>query len=66
MVKRACFWWLAWCESDISHLHRDQTQEATAMQETIGEELNGSKSRYEKGLELYKQGKVSINNNGLF
>ncbi len=26
--------------------------------ETIREELNGSKSRYEKGFELYKQGKV--------
>ncbi len=36
------------------------------MQETIIEELNGSKSRYEKGLELNKQGKVSIKNNGLF
>lgn len=36
------------------------------MQETIKQELNGSKARYEKGLELYKQGKVSINGNGLF
>ncbi len=35
-------------------------------QETIEQELNGSKSRYEKGLELYKQGKVSIGSNGLF
>jgi len=35
-------------------------------QEAIREELNRSKSRYEKGLELYKQGKVSINSNGLF
>lgn len=30
------------------------------------EELNSSKSRYEKGMELYKQGKVSIGSNGLF
>lgn len=36
------------------------------MQEAIREDLNGSKSRCEKGLELYKQGKVSINSNGLF
>ncbi len=28
------------------------------MNETIKQELNGSKSRYEKGLELYKQGKL--------
>ncbi len=27
-------------------------------QETIKQELNGSESRYEKGLDLYKQGKV--------
>ncbi len=36
------------------------------MQEAIRHDLNGSKPRYEKGLELYKQGKVSINSNGLF
>ena len=30
------------------------------------EELNGSKSRYEKGMELYKQSKVSITGDGLF
>ncbi len=36
------------------------------MQQEIKQELNGSKSRYEKGLELYKQGKVSISSNGLF
>lgn len=35
------------------------------MNETTKQELNGSKSRYEKGLELYKAGKVSIGNKGL-
>ena len=36
------------------------------MQETSKKELNSSKSRYDKGLELYKSGRVSINSNGLF
>lgn len=30
------------------------------------QELNGNKSRYEKGLELYREGKVSIGSIGLF
>lgn len=35
-------------------------------QETIKQDLNRSKSRYEKGMEIYKSGKVSINGDGLF
>jgi hypothetical protein len=38
----------------------------TLSEQKAREELNGSKFRYEKGLELYKQGKVSIGSNGLF
>jgi uncharacterized C2H2 Zn-finger protein len=44
--------------SDFPPIYRNKLQEAKAMQETIREELNGSKARYEKGLELYKEGKV--------
>ncbi len=36
------------------------------MQEAIRDELKNSKSRYEKGMELYRQGKESINCDGLF
>jgi hypothetical protein len=36
------------------------------MQETLKQDLNNSKSRYEKGMEIYKSGKVSINCDGLF
>lgn len=36
------------------------------MQESTQEKLNGSKSRYSKGLELYKSRKVSIGDKGLF
>ena len=36
------------------------------MQETLKQELTNGKSRYEKGMELCRQGKVSINGGGLF
>jgi len=38
----------------------------TCPNSTIKTDLEASRSRYEKGLELYKSGRVSIGSNGLF
>ena len=35
------------------------------MQDTK-QEVNGGKARYEKGMELYKSGRINIGSNGLF
>jgi hypothetical protein len=46
--------------------HEDSDNPTILAESKAREELNGSKSRYEKGMELYKQGKVSITGDGLF